>query len=341
MENVKIKNIIAVVLLSCSTPYLYADNHEGGLKTDIGGFIRFDVGAGDRYGDTNANDGLGISKAAVAIKPSYKNVQGIFVLGTEVMTYNNETTGNIDIKDAFLVTTIGSIDITTGAAPLFFGLKPEGYPGDRSIQGSVEYGARGAFKSSNQAGPNAALQWNATATESIRLGVFDQPAPVVVPPTVPATTGSGLIDNALIQVRSTNIASTGLYANLGFERLYIAGLDESKNIIAAGAGWKNNMIDVSAEFVSLAKEVVKTTDNESYLIAEATFMPSARSKVYLDYSMASKMKIMTIRAGANYNYDEHTMFTLEYAYDDVKTDTQAAIATGSLNSVDARITFSY
>jgi hypothetical protein len=311
------------------------------LNIDIGGFIRADAGIGDRYGDAHDDDRIAISKSALAILPSYKNVKGVFVVGGELSSVNdanNDEDGNIDIKDAYITLTFGNLDAIVGAAPLLFGLKGEGYPGDHTIQPSVEFGGGGAFAVSNQAGPSVIADWKFMENASLRVGVFDQKdyqdsgAKAASDPTV--DNGSGISDNVFIQVRGDNLMDSGVYASAGYETRYVGDtVDDSKDIWAVGAGWKSGMFDISAEYQSLDEAFNATADDESYVIVEALLTPADRYRVYLDYSKADELDVTTWRAGANYDYNKHTVFSIEYSKDDLDTDDES--------SVDARIALSF
>ena len=330
-------------LLACLCPLLVnAENAitiNDEIDVNFGGFIRADLGIGDRYGDAHDDDRLGVSKAAFAITSKYRNIQGVFVLGTEVTSVNNGTDdGNIDVKDAFVIMSFSPVDLIVGAQPLLFGLKPQGYPGDHSIQGSVEYGANGAFATSNQAGPAIVVTWPVNDSISVRAGFFDQNdyqnsgSVGVTNPTV--DNGSGITDNVFIQLSGKNILGSGIYANTGLENRYVgATVDDSEGIFVLGAGWKNTQLDVSAEYQALNKAFTGTNSNEDYLIFEASYLFNSDYRAYLDYSNADELELTTWRLGGNYHYNKHTMFTLEYAKDDADLI--------DLNSVDARVTLSF
>jgi hypothetical protein len=333
-----------ISLLLCMAPvFAQADKNINvnleDLNIDVGGFIRADAGVGDRYGDAHDDDRIGVSKAAIAIVPSYKNVKGIFVIGGEVTSINSpDEDGNIDMKDTFLVIDLESVEAIVGLQPLLFGLKSAGYPGDHSIQGSVEFGAGGAFAVSNQAGPAIIADWKFLENASLRVGVFDQKdyqdsgSKAASDPTV--DNGSGITDNAFIQVRGDNLMDTGIYAIAGYETRYVGDtVDDSKDIWLLGAGWKSGMYDISAEYLSLDEAFNATADDETYFIVEAILTPADNYRVYLDYSKADELDVTTWRAGGNYDYNKYTMFTIEYARDDTDTD--------DVSSIDARITLSF
>ncbi len=309
------------------------------LSIKVGGFIRADVGGGDRYGDANDDDRIGISKAAFAVLPTYQNIKGVFVIGTEITSDSrSDEDGNVDIKDAFVTVSFGPVDFSVGALPLLFGLKGAGYPGDHTIQSSVEFGAGGVFAVSNQAGTSAVVDWNFAENMSLRLGVFDQRdyqdsgSKAATDPTI--DNGSGIADNAFALLRGEHLFDTGLYFSAGFERRYVGDtVDDSKNIWAAGAGWNSKMFELSGEYQALDEAFNGTSDDDSYVIAEAAFKPGAKYRIYADYSDADEADVTTYRGGGNYFYNKHAMFTLEYARDDLPND--------DVNSVDARITLTF
>jgi hypothetical protein len=86
--NKKRAELIAVAV-SCAMGITSANADVGVVSTDeidlsIGGFIRADYGNGDHYPDSQGNDRLGVTKAALAVTSTYQNVKGVFVIGTEV-----------------------------------------------------------------------------------------------------------------------------------------------------------------------------------------------------------------------------------------------------------------
>jgi len=293
------------------------------VKVGVGGFIRADAGFGNRYGEAHEDDRIGISKAALAVTAEYKNVKGVFVVGTEVTSLNNaDEDGNVDIKDAFVVLQdfgFDGFDLTLGAQPLLFGLKPNGYPGDHSIQGSIEYGAGGAFAVSNQAGPAIVGSWEYSEGNTLRFGVFDQKDYAGSPAAIAnSDEGSTISDNAFIHWQGKDLYGSGIYASLGYESRYVGGMvNANRDIYEAGIGWSNDSLDLSVEYVSLDEAFNGTEDQERYLIVESAWQLNEDLKLYLDYSEAKELDIETYRAGVDYQYNKHTLLSLEYSQDDL------------------------
>lgn len=306
----------------------------------FGGFIRADYGAGDRYPEARGEDRLGVSKAALAATVHYDRIKGVFVIGTERLTDGNpDNDGNVDIKDAFIVVGDDSrpgFSWSVGAQALLFGLKPNGYPGDRSLQPSIEYGGAGAFAVSNQAGPSLIGTYKFDQGFSVRFGAFDLDADNAVG-AIPADDGSQITDNLFVQLRSDDLFATGLYATVGVESLYVGGaVNDTKRIFAAGLGWRQGMFDASVELQRLDGEIVGTSDDEQYLVAELTFLPNKEWTIYADWATAKGLDADTIRVGANYEIMRHLTFSAEYSKDDF--DFSGA---RNVDSVDVRLTLTW
>jgi hypothetical protein len=302
---------------------------------DVGGFIRVDYGAGDRYPESRGEDRLGVSKAALAISAQQDDIKGVFVIGTEALTDGNPNNdGNVDIKDAFIVLGAGKQTgfwFSLGAQPLLFGLKPNGYPGDHSLQPSIEYGGAGGFAVSNQAGPSLIGTYGFTPSQSVRFGAFDLDRGNGQ---APPTDGSNISDNLFIQWRGSQLGGTGLYATAGVEMLYVGGaVDDSAALFAAGLGYRQGPFDISLEATRLDSDIVGTADNELYLVAELAFKPNQDWTLYFDVANADELDANTYRLGADYRWRKHVTFSAEISEDDV--------AGNDVGSVDLRLTFSY
>jgi hypothetical protein len=285
------------------------------LDLSIGGFIRADYGNGDRYPDSQGNDRLGVTKAALAVTSTYQNVKGVFVSGTEVTSEADGTTnGDVDIKDAFIVISkLGgsAINLSVGAQPLLFGLKPNGYPDDHTIQGSVEYGAGGGLAVARQAGPSIIVDAD-IGSVNLRGGFFDLDSGTS---DALSTNGSSLTDNFFVQAYAKDIGGSGFYGVVGFESIYVNAQNDGETITSVGFGWKNSKFDISAERITLDKAINSTIDEESYTVVEAGFKVAEGFNVYADYSTADEAQFDTIRTGVNYDYNKHTSFTVEYSKD--------------------------
>ena len=314
----------AIALLSLASTPALAQGDGDGLEWTLGGFMRAETGFGDRYGNATDEDTTGISRAALAISSKYENITGFFAIGGELMssTDANEN-GNIDIKDAFVtINELGNgFSVTLGAQPLLFGLKPNGYPADRSLIGSLEYGAGGAFAVSNQAGPAIVGAWQANDGNRIRFGIFDQrdyQNSGTLPPAA-ASSGSGMSGNYFLQWNSRDLFDSGIYFAAGVESRYVGGtVDDDQSIWFVGAGWANEMFDVSLEHTSLDAAFNGTADDEAYLVTELTWhVPDSPWSVYLDYADADELDLQTLRLGSMRRLNDHFDFAAEYAQDDI------------------------
>lgn len=332
------------------------------IDVSFNGLIRAEYGNGDRYSDGDGEDRLGVSRAALATTARYQNVKGVFVVGTEIFSGADENPsfdGNVDIKDAFAVieNVAGSnLSVSFGAQPLLFGLKPNGYPGDRSLQASIEYGGAGAFAVSNQAGPSIIGSYKHKNT-TLRFGAFDLSTQQNTN-LQSIDDGSSLSDNLFVQLSSAKIGGTNFYSNIGLEQLYVGQTDDSETIWSIGLGWKNQFFDVSAEYIYLDQAIaaanlgavsggsqiaqVLIDDDESYFITELTWFPHEDWSLYLDYASADVMDAETLRLGVGYQYNKAMSFNLEYSDDDVSV---LNLANGelddSVSSVDIRATIQF
>ena len=306
---------------------------------EFGGFIRADYGSGDRYPLDRGEDQLGVSKAALATTVRHEGVTGVFVVGAERLTDGSSNAdGDVDIKDAFIV--LGDpegpgFSWSFGAQALLFGLKPNGYPGDRSLQPSIEYGGAGAFAVANQAGPSVIGVYRAGDAFNIRFGAFDLDADNATG-FAPATDGSDLSDNAFVQIRANDLFGSGLYASAGAESLYVGGaIDDSHHLAAAGVGYRRGPFDISVELMRVDAEIVGLPEDERYLVTEASFDLTHRWTAYADWADARELDASTVRLGAHYKYSRYVTLSSEYSRDKF-----GALAR-DVDSVDVRITFSY
>lgn len=257
---------------------------------------------------------------------------------------DDQNDGNIDIKDAFIVfKNLGDsqVNISVGAQPLLFGLKPAGYPGDHSLQASIEYGAGGLLQVSNQAGP-AIIASADVGDVNIRGGFFEM-APYTVSED---EDGASLTDSFFIQAKSDNLAETGIYAVAGLERLFLNEDNDGELIITLGAGWKNEQFDVSVEYFSLDDGAAYknffalsddiATEDETYWVIETSLQANEALKLYADYSQATEIEFSTYRLGLNYQYNRYVVFSAEYAKDELDSEFDV-----DADSFDFRVELSY
>ena len=308
---------VSGVLVSINT---HAAEDDTEPTVAFSGFIRGEYGVGDRYPEARGEDRLGISKAALAADVRYEGIQGVFVIGTERLTDGNpDNDGNVDIKDAFIV--IGGqkergFSASIGAQALLFGLKPNGYPGDRSLQPSIEFGGAGAFAVSNQAGPSLIGTYKFSPAVSVRFGAFDLDSDNGTG-LFPPTDGSSLGDNLFVLVRANDLLMPGLYAAAGLESIYVGGaVNDSKSIATVGVGFKQGLIDASVELMQLDAEIVGATDDERYVVAELALLPNDQWTVYFDWADASESEANTLRVGAHYQLMRHLILSAEYSKDE-------------------------
>jgi hypothetical protein len=334
------RRVLLAGLIGCAVTGTAWSAAEVAPGLTIGGFIRAEAGAGDRYPESRGEDRLGVSKAALAVTVEKEDIKGVFVAGTERLTDGNpDNNGDIDIKDVFIV--IGAnqergLSGSFGVQPLLIGLKPNGYPGDRSLQPSIEYGGAGAFAVSNQAGPSVIGTYKFNPTMSLRFGAFDLDSDNT-PSRIPPTDGSKLIDNLFLQWRGDELFGTPFYASAAIEQIYVGGfVNDNQTIATAGLGYRRGQFDASLEYIRLDSEVVGTTDDESYVVAEFTFNPNEQWTAYADVAQADELDAMTFRVGAIYQLRKFLALTVELSNDDFDTP-----GFDDAESVDVRLTFTY
>ncbi|GAA6167205.1 hypothetical protein [Sessilibacter corallicola] len=337
------KQLSSAVIIASTLAPVASFAADDTVEVKVGGFIRADYGDGDRYSEEQGEDRLGVTKAALAAQSTYKNVTGVLVFGTEILTDGDEDAdGNVDVKDAFIVlNNVGdsAVSFSVGAQPLLFGLKPEGYPGDHSIQASIEYGAGGLFATSNQAGP-AIISWVDFGEFTLRGGVFDLNS------TYDDVTfadfdddGSSVSDNLFLQLRGTNIAGTGLYGVIGAESIFVDPENDGESITTVGLGWTNDVFDISAEFQQIDEAIIEAggialDDDETYLIVEASVKANDKLSFYADYSEADEVEFETFRFGVDYLYNKFTVLSAEWSQDEFDDG-------DDIDSIDFRIALKY
>jgi hypothetical protein len=339
------------------------------------GFIRADYGNGDRYSAADGEDRLGFTKSLLLLSASTQDIQAVLDFGGTGLSQSQGGT-DIGIKDAFIV--IGGDKVTgfsfsAGAQPLLFGLKPNGYPSDSSLQANIDYGGAGAFAVSQQAGPSVIGTYKFTPELTIRFGAFDLAQSNTGDATT-ATSGSKIADNLFVLLRDNNVGETGLYGTVGLERIYVglpggplgtqgggpvggAMINGSKAIYSAGVGFKQKMFDVSVEYIHLDAAIVNTQSEERYIRAHASVQPITDWTVYVDYSNGHEINVTDTRVGATWQFRRHLSLTGEYSRDDHKSTNEiynggynallgtpavyGTTASQSVESVDVRLTFTF
>jgi hypothetical protein len=368
--------LLAISLTGAATALADTNVSVGDVPVTLGwsGFVRADYGNGDRYPVADGEDRLGSTKDFLVLSATTEDIQAILDFGGTALS-QSQGGSDIGIKDAFIVIGAGQItgfSLSAGAQPLLFGLKPNGYPGDSSLTPNIDYGNNGAFAVSQQAGPAVILNYNFTADLSIRVGAFD----LVESNTgniFTATNGSKIGDNQFILLRGNNLGGTGLYATAGGERIYVGlpggplgtqgggpvggvMVDHSKAIYSAGVGWKQDIFDISAEYIHLNAAIVNTQGDERYIRAYASVQPVTDWTVYADYSNAHEIGVNDYRGGVIWQFRRHLSLTAEYSRDNYNSTNElfngaASIVTGTavygttrppnVQSVDLRLTFQF
>jgi hypothetical protein len=286
----------------------------GDLVVKPFGFANVDYGTGNDpvFNDTAGNDALGTAKLALGTKVTQDNLTLVAVIGAGASTFGNLTDA-IAIRDAFIdwskIAGTG-LGASFGAQPFLFGLKANGFPGDRSIRGSVEFGGGGAKAVSQQAGPSIKLRYEMMDKVTVTVATFDNGNGNA------GGAGSGIANNQFADIAFHDLGVAGLYGFAGFERAYLGGpIDDSKPIMDGGLGFKMAMFDVSAEYIRMDKDWAGTADDESYIVTELTVTPVQAATLYADYSRADQLDVSTVRAGVTYQSHPALTWVLEYSVD--------------------------
>lgn len=302
------------------------------------GFARVDYGAGERFGDGAGDDQLGISKMALVTEAKWQDLTFVGVLGATILADQPVDT---ELKDIFvswrgLFGTNASLRL--GAGPLLFGLKPSGYPGDRSIVPSIEFGGAGAFPVSNQAGTAVVVDVPITGLGAFQAGVFDTDATTSGAPG--SLDGSSVYRNYFAQFRLEDIVGVkGLYGLAGYEGRYMgqtsagARVDETEPIVDAGLGFRTECFDLSFECIALDEALTETADAERYWIGELTVF-AGEWRFLTDFARAEELEADTIRIGAVKSVNEHVSLQFELAHDSLD-------AVDDVDSAHARLAFTF
>jgi hypothetical protein len=290
---------------------------ESAIKVTLSGWMRVDYGYGNRFLTSAApsRDELGISKMALKTMAQYENFDFVAVLGSTILADQPTDTS---FKDLFLVwNQVGGTEATLlmGAQPILFGLKPNGYPGDRSVQPSIEYGGAGAFAVSNQAGPSIRVIYPVSDMVKVEAGVFDTAQTTGAAPG-DSLDGSGIYRNFFGQVRLTDVGVKGLSGVVGVEGAYVGGADDSvEPILDLGVEYATDRFDASLEWIALDENIAATTDDETYWVAELTAFLNGGWRAMADLATADELEATTVRLGTQFGVNDHLDLNLEFAHD--------------------------
>lgn len=302
------------------------------------GFARIDYGIGDRFGDAAGEDQLGVSKMALVTEARWEDFSFVGVIGATILADQPVDT---ELKDIFVMwKNVGGTNacLRVGAEPLLFGLKPAGYPGDRTIVPSLEFGGAGAFPVSNQAGTCVVLELPLEGIGTFQSGIFDTAETTAGAPG--SLDGSGVYRNYFGQVRLEDVAGVaGLYGVAGYEGRYVgqtsagARVDETESIFDVGVGFRSARFDLSLEYVALDEVLTETAGRESYWIEELTLY-ACEWTFLADYASASELDARTLRIGAVRSLNEHVSLQLEVAHDTLEN-------AEDVGSAHVRLAFTY
>ena len=340
---------------------------DGGTPVDLdwNGFVWVDYGTGDRYPDEQGGDRFEVSQLNLGLTATWQNVEAYAAIGAVGLLAEPGDSSDVFVTEAFVTwrdfAGNGS-HLIGGLTPLYFGLKANGFPGDRSIQAGLEFGGAGGFAVSQQVAPAVVYEYKPGDTFSIRGGAFDtssSTAQYFEDSGLGEIDGSSLSKNYFVDVRWDAPAGRGFYAFFGWENRYIGDdVDGSKPIWDAGIGWGNDKLDLSVEYIDIDKDFVGLADNDQYSIAELTLHVSDRVDVYGDYADASESGRNTQRYGVIFEINRVLGLQLEYSQDDRGEQLEIApldpalepllddllepvVAERKTDSVDVRLAFTF
>ena len=311
----------------------------GDVDLNIGGFVWGDVGFGDRY-DASDDDQVKVAKAAISISPEYENVRAVAILGVD-NALNGSGSDSADFQEIFvgLKTDLlgGTLDTTIGKQPVLFGLKPNGWVGDRSVVDGLEYGVAGGINVSGLVATSVIFDWSFGGGGSGSSGssIGDDGSWSVRGGFAEGGVDTGLSDTYFVQFRGDDLFGTGIYGNAGFASVDGGTGFAEGDVISVGAGIMIGQFDISLEYQGIEDTIAGTADDETQIIAEATFNLNEQWAFYADYATADEADVDTLRVGTSYAYNDHVTGWLEYA------DDSTNFAATDVSSVEARIAFSF
>jgi hypothetical protein len=301
-------NLLVLILLLTKLDLVLAAEMP---KVDFFGWLNAEYGrssSSGQLGGSKGKDRFGIQQSAIGLKASKDKYEGVIVIGGDNLSSGDGNGSNYAIRDAFIVYNDkeeGNFKFSVGAQPILFGLKPSGYPGDRSLRGSVEYGGAGGFNVGFQGLTSAKFDYYISNFE-INAVAFDTNE------SSGANSGSSIDKNTVLQVRFKDLVTDGLYGNIGMERKYLGSKNKSEAIASVGLGYDHNFFDFSVEYISLDKQFTSTTKDEAVWVAELTGKFSKKLLGYIDWAEASEANISTARYGAKYALNDFSSLQIEY-----------------------------
>ncbi len=286
------------------------------VSADIFGFAFLDYTYGNQIPDGQGNDRIGISKAAFGSKIAYKNWDLTSVLGATVLS---DGTTDVGFKDIFITwNDVGGskAKLIGGAQAFLFGLKPNGYPGDRTLQPSVEFGGAGGFAVSNQAGASLRAIHPVSDWGTVEVLAFD--TNISAGPGT-GTDGSAIYKNWIGQLR---VDKSGVKGVVGVEGRYVGGtVNGIRPIVDIGLGYEDDAFDITAEYIWLHSAISQSqatpveAGHETYVVVEGTWRPTSKLGVLGDYSWGHRLKAHTARFGITYALFSFVELRAEYAHD--------------------------
>lgn len=350
------KNILAAMLVLMGSP-AFAASFE--VQSALFGYMRGVYGNGSRYGAINGYDRIGLSQFAVGVEAKMKdNYRFVGLFAADVLSTGGSG-ANVGIKDTFIdIASVANSDfgLTLGAQPFMMGLKANGYPGDHSIQPSIEFMnifgtestagdlTRRSFAVSQQAGPSGVITYNMNKENRVVVGAFDtdEQAPT-------KKRGSAVHQNIFGYFKSDRLAIDNLKFFAGWETRFqgvstngATEYGETYPIYDVGAAYKIAMVDVSVEYISVDKHFSGTKSNETVMVAEAEGHINSRNSIYIDYGNAKEMEVTTWRGGYVHHVNEHLLAQAELSQDVFgKGLSGAATAEFKQSSFDVMMKYSF
>jgi hypothetical protein len=201
-----------------------------------------------------------------------------------------------------------------------FSLKPNGFPGDRSIRASLEYGALNSLQVGFQGERSIKFDYFHEYFD-LDLGFFDTNVQ-----SSDGTDGSSFADNLMAQFKFKNILIDGTFANLGWQQRYLGqqtsadnssteDIDENRSIVAAGFGYENESLTLTVEYLNFDKAFALTDKNEETWVVEFDYKFSKYFWGYADWAEAAQRNVATQRYGLAYEISTQSTLQIEFNAD--------------------------
>lgn len=270
----------------------------------------------DRIPAGGGHDQLGVGQTAFGLRGNQGKIHGVLVIGGSAMSLDNAGADNFAVRDAFFIyedRKDNNFKLSVGAQPLLFGLKPNGYPGDRSLRASLEYGAMSSYNVAQQGEKAVRLDY-VTSYGDIELSVFD----TAEGKSDATKKGSSIKDNYSLQFRPKNLYVKGLFGNIGVQNRYLASKDTGRQITSVGLGYEAKHFTLTAENLLIQSGYITGLDKQETVSVVELDIRNWNEVFwgYIDWSHAKEQDKTTQRVGLVYEFARNATFQTEYSKDE-------------------------